>query len=234
MKRLTTTLLLFIVLVFIATQCSTLLTEPETAINSQETLDEETMAFDQAKGYADEIDALEENAVLDSTDENVRRRCALALLRLDLLLGRVEFIVMRHDNEEAKDLYNDARDAQQNAEEAALIDSFETAFEYIKESRFLGLEAAKLVRDEVREQRDQIIERLRNEINIIEGLLEEIRIQLDENWDPAAARFARRSRGHLLRGLLALNHGELWRAGFHLRESKHLAQIALRVLSWNS
>ena len=233
MRKWTWPLLAGIALIFAATQCSQLVTEPEATMSIQQTVDEERTAFNQVQEYGNEIDLFEENALLDSTDENVRRHCFMALIRLDLLLGRVQYIVMHHDNEEAKTLYFDAREVQTNAVEAARIDSFDTAFEYIKESRYLGIEAAKIVIEEARERREEIIERLEDEIDLIEDMLEDIYELLDVNPLPAAARFARRSRDHLARGILKLHAGELRRAGFHLRESKHLAKIALRLLSWS-
>lgn len=223
MKACLNALLLFLILVFTVIHCSK---NPTEQGRSSETSEE----IAEVLALGSEIDSLEELALTKTTGDSVGHHLWRALRRLDSMLKRVRFIVMRHDNEEAKALYEQARDAQKKALEAARIDSFEVAFDHVKESRYLAIEAVKLIKEDNQEQREEMIQRLREEIEEVRTLLDEVRTALQDQENRQALRVYERARSHFHSVGDAMQDHRYRRAGFHLRRAKILARIALKIL----
>lgn len=212
----------FIVLIFVGTQCSKNITEPDQEV-------QEDAYYTESLQLSDEIDNLEELALLDSP-ENIEQHLRKALYKLDRLLDKVGFILRRHENEAARVLYEEARGAQQNARDAAQAGNYEEAFDYVKESRYFAVEALKLIKEDIQEHREEIAQRLEEGIEAVGTLLEEIETALPNLEDERVEKIYNKASRHLEAAKKALEEGRLIRSGFHLREAHKLARIALRII----
>ena len=185
-----------------------------------------------------EVEALDaELAALDSTTMGeidtvkIKRHFWRAMDRLDAMLDRVRLIVMPSQNDSAKVLFELAKDAQRNAVEAFKIDSFRVAFDYIHESRYYGKEAAKLVREENREQRAEFIARLRQRMEDLDILLDEVRALLDVAPNDHAQKLYVRGRRHQARAVDSLIDRKLRDAAFHIIRAEKYGRRALNILT---
>jgi hypothetical protein len=221
MKTCIKAMLTFLLMLFFITQCS-----KDTPV----TPETETDPTLEIVGIANEIDAMDEVAFTDSSDVDRPRLLRRALARLDELLDRVHVLVARNDNAEADSLYRSAREAQKNAIEAARIDSFHVAFDFIKESRHLALEAVKLIKGDIREDRAAMLRRLREEMAAVRSMLDEIEVLLVGQTNERAEMAFTRAKQHLRMANGAIQDGKLREAGFHVSRSKQYAQLALRIL----
>lgn len=216
---------LLIILALILTRCEKDMTiTPESEENQ----------FLELVTLGEEIDDIDTVALTtDSTDTSRVRYLRQAFRKLDRLLDRLQVLVIRHENEEAKELYEQAREAQHSAIEAAVAGEFEEALDDIHESRDLAIEAVSLMQDEIQEDRAEIIERLREGIEETRALLDEVKAILEETEDPdpRAMNLHRRGRIHLHRSIVALRERRLRNSGYHLRRANKYARIALHILT---
>lgn len=185
-----------------------------------------------------EVEALDaELAALDSTTmgeidtAKIKRHLWRAMDRLDAMLDRVRLIVMPSQNDSAKALFGLAKDAQHNALEAARIDSFRLAFDYIHESRYYAKEAVKLIREENKEQREELIARLRQRMEDLDILLDEVRALLDVTPNERAQHLYERGRCHQGRAVDALLDGHLRDALFHIIRAEKYGRRAMHILT---
>lgn len=214
-------MLAFLLMLFFITQCS-----KDTSV----TPESETDPTLEIMEMANEIDALDDVAFTDSSDVDRPRLLRRALFRLDELLDQVHILLVRHDNAEADSLYRSAREAQKNAIEAARIDSFHVAFDFIKESQHLALEAVRLIKGDVREDREAMLRRLREEMAEVRLMLDEIEVLLVGQTNERAEMAFRRAKQHFRMANEAIQDRKLRDAGFHVLRSKRYAQLALRIL----
>lgn len=212
-----------LILVLFGNQCSKDISGPE------QDVDEETI-YNEAIQLSVEIDNLEEIALTGST-KNVERHFRKAMHRLNGLLERVGRILRRHENDAAKVLFAEARDARGKAVESAKAGNFEEAFDFVKESRYFAVEALKLVKDQIQEEREQIIQRLQEGVEAVKGLLGEIEAALPDVDDERVQKIYDKANLHFEAGQKALDDERLRRAGFHLREAGRLAHLALRIIN---
>ena len=221
-------ILTLIFLIFIMIQCSKNTTGPQSVPeSSQEDLSEIYIEVEQ---MGDEIDGLEELALTDSTDR-IEHLLQRALRRLDWMLDRASLIIIRHDNEEAESLYELARQAQRNAIDAFNADNYEQAFDFVKESRHYTLEALRLIKEDIEERREDIALRLEQGIRDVQALLDQVSAALENQENERVERIYHKAAGHLGAARETLDQGFLRRAGFHLREARMLAHLALRILN---
>lgn len=221
MKTCIKAMLTFLLMLFFITQCS-----KDTSV-APETETDPTLEIME---MANEIDALDDVAFTDSSDVDRPRLLRRALFRLDELLDQVHILLVRHDNAEADSLYRSAREAQKNAIEAARIDSFHVAFDFIKESQHLALEAVRLIKGDVREDREAMLRRLREEMAEVRLMLDEIEGLLVGQTNERAEMAFRRAKQHFRMATEAIQDRKLRDAGFHVLRSKRYAQLALRIL----
>jgi|GEM_PF-1384513 len=227
MKNAMKAMLVLALFVFAFTQCDKTPSEPEA---EQSVGQEEVLAvYAEAEVIGVEIDAIEDSAFTDST-EFLERRARRALRRLTFMLNQVGPVVMWYGDEEAKALIQLAREAQHDAVEAIEAGDYEGAFEYIQESAFYAMEAMKLVREDIEEQKEQIIQRLQQGIENTQGLLDDVRAALEGEENEKAERLYNRATSHLGLAQEALEIERLRRAGYHLRMANRLAHMALHVL----
>ena len=156
-----------------------------------------------------------------------------SVLAAEALYRRAEIVFSDGIRSEAKELYEQAREAQHSAIEAAEAGEFEEALDAINESRDLAIEAVSLMKDEIQEDRAEIIERLREGIEETRALLDEVKAKLEETEDPdpRAVNLHRRGRIHLHRSIVALRERRLRNSGYHLRRANKYARIALHILT---
>ena len=224
-SRITLTL---IILIFISIQCSKNTTGPESGQESPQ--EDISHIYSEVEQMGDEIDGLEELALTDSTDR-IEHLLQRALRRLDLMLDRASLIVIRHDNEEAESLYELAREAQRNAIDAFNAENYEQAFDFVKESRHYALEALRLIKEDIEERREDIVLRLEQGIRDVQAALDQISAALENQENERVERIYNKASGHFNATREALDQGRLRRAGFHLREARMLAHLALRILN---
>ena len=227
MKNTMKAMLVLALFVFALTRCDKTPSEPEA---EQSVGQEDVLAvYTEAEVIGVEIDAIEDSAFTDSTDF-LKRRARRALRRLTYMLNQVGPVVMWYGDEEAKALIQLAREAQNDAVEAIEAGDYEGAFEYIQESAFYAMEALKLVREDIEEQKEEIIRRLQQGIGNTQGLLDDVRAALEEVENERAERLYNRATSHLGLAQEALEIERLRRAGFHLRMATRLAHMALHVI----
>jgi len=221
-KQSITAVLLFS-LFFVVTKCS----KNPTAVE-QETPDANTMQ--ELYTLESEIDTEHEAVLTDTTDENLEKRFRYALFKLNKLLRKAQRFVIISENEEAKQILKEAYTARNNAVETAEQEDYEQAFEYIKESAYLAIEAVKLVKEEVKEKLEEIVERLTEKRAELKELLNEIKDELKGQDNPRAAYVFRKAVNQYHNSGEALRNHHLRKAGFHIRESFKLARFAQRLL----
>jgi len=174
--------------------------------SDQEVSVQEVEALDQ------EIDALEEESVTDST-VNPYKRLAIALLKLDYLLNKTGIIVRRANVDSATILYQQAREAQKNALNAAKIDSLDLAFGYVRESRHFAIDALKKIREELGPP--PILENIQKMREDAKALVDELKPQLEESENLIAHKCFAKGMIHLRLAGEAMEKRELRRAAFH-------------------
>ena len=187
--------------------------------------------YDEIFAANNDIDLLDSAALSDSSEAVIENHFRRALVRLNHLLLRVGHMVRNNDNEEAEDLFTQALEAKEKAIEAADEKDFETAFDYILESAHLAIEAAKIIREEIKEEIEEIIERLRTEMANLKETLDEIAALLEENENWRAERLFFRAQRHFSHAKTAFQNHHWRRAVFHLKRAKKLAEFALRILN---
>ncbi len=227
MLRKLTCVLTALTFLFIITQCSK---NPVSGIVDDK-VDDPSSEILQLES---EIDLEHESALMDTTDENLERRFRIAIHKLNRLLRKAHKFVMLSDNDEAKELLGEAYQARENAIESAENGQYDEAFDYIKESVYMAIEAVKLVKDEVIEKLKEIEKRLIDRMAQLKDLLEEVKTQLEAQENPIANRVFIRALHHFREAGDALREHKLRHAGFHIRESFKLAHLALRILQNNS
>ena len=228
MKIYSRTIVTLIFLVFVSIQCSKNTTGPESVPeSSQEDLSE---IYNEVEQMGDEIDGLEELALTDSTDR-IEHLLQRAMRRLDRMLDRASIIIIRHDNEEAESLYELARQAQRNAIEAFDAENYEQAFDFVKESRHYALEALRLIKGDVEENREEIAQQQEQGIQDVQALLDEVSAALENQENERVEKIYNKAAGHLNSASEALEQEQLRRTRFHLREARMLAHLALRILN---
>lgn len=214
---------LLLSLFFIVTQCS----KNPTAVD-QKTPDANTMQ--ELYTLESEIDTEHESVLTDTTDENLEKRFRYALFKLNKLLRKARRFVIISENEEAKQILEEAYTARNNAVETVKQEDYELAFEYIKESAYLAIEAVKLIREEVKETIQDIQEKLVEKRVELKELLDDIKNDLNNQNKPRARYVYRKAVYHYQKSGEALHQMQLRKTGFHIRESFKLAYFAQRIL----
>jgi len=222
MKNSMTLLLISLIAIFSVFQCS-----KEHAVQPELQTDPYTEILE----INIEIDLLDDMALSDASDQEIGGHLRRALQRLERLINRAIVIVRHSQSDEAKELIRQALDAQHNAIMAAKSGDYEAAFDYVKESAYLAIEAVKLAREEIIERREEIIERLKVESQDVKELLELVAELLDEQEHPRAEKLYKRSCYHFRLAVEELREHHLRKAGFHLKRSKKYAHWALRILN---
>jgi len=212
MKRLFTFMLLALFIIIFSTQCSKNPTSQEPLNLSDNSQND--FSLEQIQSLSSDIDSIEEQCVSD-TAVNPKKRLAIALIKLDNLLGFTGKIVLHADIEEATDLYEQARDSQHNAIESAQSDSIDLAFSYIKESKYLALEAIKTVYQQIGPP--PVIERIRQFQEEAKALIEQIKPLLEESDKTLAFICFHKGMIHLRLARESLDKFELRKAEFHIR-----------------
>lgn len=161
-----------------------------------------------------EIDALEEESVIDST-VNPYKRLAIALLKLEYLLNRTERIVNKASIDSAAMLYHQARDAQLNAIDAAKIDSLDLAFGYVKESKEFAIDALKMIRNELNPP--PILEHIHQMREDAKALVDQLKPLLEDSQNIIAHKCFAKGSLHLRLAAEAMGKREFRRAAFHYR-----------------
>lgn len=215
-----------LIAIFTFTQCERNVVEPDIGLETD--LD---LIYSEVETLDAEMSVIEDSTMTDTSDVRIKRRLWWALDRLDAMLDKVRFIVMSHDNDSAKTLYQEAKDAQHNAIEAAKIDSFYLAFDYIHESRYLAREAVKIIREELQEQLEQIIARLTEEMEQVDILLDEVRDLLEENPHDRAEMLYNRGRRHQALAVETFMDKKYRKTAYHLLRAKKYGRRALHILS---
>jgi len=223
MAKQSITAILLLSLFFILAQCS----KNPTAVE-QQTPDANTMQ--ELYSLESEIDTEHESVLTDSSEENQEKRFRYALFKLNKLLRKARRFVIISENDEAKQILEEAFAARDNAVESAGQEDYEQAFEYIKESAYLAIEAVKLVKEEVKEKLEEIVERLTEKRAELKELLDEIKDELEGQDSPRAAYVYRKAVNQYHKSGEALRNHHLRKAGFHIRESFKLARFAQRLL----
>jgi hypothetical protein len=180
----------------------------------------------------EEIDELDRQALSDSTAQYRGLRFRLALRKLDRLLAHASRMVRVTENEEAKDLMDQAFEARRIAVEAAEEEDWETAFDSLKESAYLAIEAVKLVRDEFHEKVEEMMERLQEKFQEVRDLLAEVGdlVEQDQGQHPWAGHLFKRAVHHLHLAELAALERRPRKAFFHLRRAGQLGNLARCIL----
>jgi hypothetical protein len=210
-----------VMIAFVMTQCSKdTSTAPEVSIDP----------YDEVLSLNDEITALDEQCLTDTT--NIEKRLEIALLRLERLLNHVGHMVGKSGNLSADSLYQQALEAQAHAIAAKDTQNFQLAFDYVKESAYLAFEAAKIIRQEIIEKIKDLIAHIREDIEITREIREEVRILLDQtqNPPPLALNLFRRSTYHFGMTFIALDNKKPRKAHFHIHRSRRLAIGAKIIL----
>lgn len=194
--------------------------------------DESVSAIEEIEQLSTDILTLHEEDLLNPETENPGRRLLIAIHKLDLLIHRVRFVVIRSRNEEAAAVLDEARSAHQQAAASARAGEWETAFEYVKEGRYLAVEALQLARESLETRREAIIDTLQAKLDELDGLLSEVETLLTEETE-RASKLYQRALAHRDRAALALADGRLRAAGFHIHEGFWFGRLALRLASQN-
>ncbi|HHS13062.1 MAG TPA: hypothetical protein ENN03_04755 [bacterium] len=192
--------------------------------------DEFDSAIEEIERLSTDILTLHEENLLNPETENPGRRLLVAIHKLDLLIHRVRFVVIRSRNEEAAAVLDEARAAYQQAVAAARAEEWETAFEFVKEGRYLAIEALKMARETLETRREAIHEALQAKLDELDGLLAEVETLLTEETENASKLYER-ALAHRNRAALALADGRLRAAGFHIHEGFWFGRLALRFIS---
>ena len=218
-----------LIAIFTLTQCEKNAIEPEAAFEDQDA--QLSTLYAEVETLNVEMEVAEDSSMTDTSATRIKRRLWWALDRLDAMLDKVLFIVMSHDSDSAKTLYDEAKEAQHNAIEAAKIDSFHLAFDYIHESRYYAWEAVKIIREEHQEQLEQIIARLREEMEQVDILLDEVRQFLEQNPHELAEFLYNRGRRHQALAVDTFMNAQYRRTAYHLLRAKKYARRALHILN---
>ena len=222
LKQIITVVLMFS-LILVVTQCS----KNPTTTDQEEPMGDVLEELYELEG---EIDLEHESILTDTTDENMEKRYRYSLFKLNKLLLKAQRLVNFSDNDEAQQILDEAYTAKNKAVEAAQQKDFELAFENIKESAYLAIEAVKLVREEVKEKLQDIKEKLLEKRAELKELLDDIKNDLFNQDNPRARHVYRKAVYHYQKSGEALYHNQLRKAGFHIRESFKLAHFAQRLL----
>ncbi len=136
---------------------------------------------------------------------------------------------MESENETAKILYREAREAQRRAIQAARKEHYEAALAFILESRHLAMDALRLIKGEKIEE--EVYERLVEKMEELKELLNQVRDLLAEQENERAEKLYRVALAHFTLANEALYKRELRRAAFHIREANRYAHRALNILN---
>ncbi|MBN2029661.1 hypothetical protein JW824_05395 [bacterium] len=228
MKTRMTSLLIFLLLVFMVTQCTKNPTESEPVM---ELLDDES--FTEIIALANEIEQLDELGLTDDSPDGMPNRLRMALVKLDEMLNRVRVVVMASEIDDAIMLYQEARAAQQRAIHTSHEGDYRRAFGFIRESHFLAQEAVRIVKGEMtsEEIKGAVLQRLVEKKEGVQGLLDEVSALLEGHEYDYAQRLYERAVLHLELAEEALSANELRRGYFHLTKAEEFAQRALRILN---
>ncbi len=223
MVRQCITVVLLFSLVFIVTQCS----KNSTSTNPEEQIEN---SIEELYILESEIDLEHESILTDTTYENLIKRFKIALLKLNKLLQKARKFVIINDNEEAKEILEKAYEAKDNAIQAVQQEQYEEAFDYIKESAYLAIEAVKLVREEMHDKLKNVKEKLIDKRIELKEFLDEVKNNLENQENPRVLYVYRKAVYHYLKSGEALRNNQLRKAGFHIRESFKLVRFTLRLL----
>jgi hypothetical protein len=228
MKARMTTLLIFLLLSLMISQCTKNPAESQTVtdLSNDESVNEIVT-------LANEIHELDELALADDSPDALPGRLRIALFKLDEMLNRIRIIVMASEIDDAIMLYQEARAAQQRAIHALQNEQYRRAFGFIRESKFLAMEALRIVKGEMTQEeiKAAILEHLVEKKDEVQALLDQISTLLEEGENGMAQRLYERADLHLELAEEALTALELRRGHFHLIKAEEFARRALRILT---
>ena len=231
MKAWMKTALVLLPLTLWITQCTKNPVDSQTTQPATETQETQATSPLDPEVAVQELDAeiaqLEEAVLSDSTND-IPERVERALRRLDRFLDRVHPIVEGSDNETAKTLYREAREAQERAVRAAREERYGMALAFILESRHLAVDALRLINGE--EIEEEIYEHLVAKMEELRGVLNHIQDLLAQQENENAQKLYRLAEAHYTLAAEVLYHRALRRAGFHIRKAFQYANRALEIL----
>ncbi len=170
---------------------------------------------------------------LDDSSGQVVNRLQHAMQDLNRLLRHVGIFVEQSGNDSSRAVFAEALAARDSASAAIGAHDVRAAFEYIRESRDLALEAYRIISGEDPPSRREVFERLVLELDELDHLLADVRQQMEGSAIPGIRRLFDRALHHRRLAGESLHHGELRKAGHHIRESRRYALAVLRILEEN-
>jgi uncharacterized protein YhaN len=199
--------------------------DKDNSVAPQDTVDsyEEILAINQ------EIEDLDKQVQGDPSETHRGMFFRWALRKLDRLLARASRIVGASDNEEARELLDQAFQARERALDAAAEEDWETAFDALRESAYLAVEAVKMVREEHREELEARLEQAFQEVGELLDQVGQL-VDEDEGEHPWAAHLYDRAQYHYSMAETEAEYGHPYRALHHLNRARFLANLARLIL----